>query len=257
MLRGMQLALPLSADPERSTPDETPTVLTHSPSPDRQPPPTIMFIRHRRARRYVIRVRPDGVVRVTIPRGGSRTEAEAFLETQRAWVEEHRRRVAEQLPAPVEWLAGATVLVDGELHTLQVHAGDDGPVVVLGDAAIVVPPGTSDLRPFVERHLWRRAKRDLPAQLIALATTLGLDVARVSVRNQRSRWGSAGPNRHITLNWRLVQMPPTVRHYVMVHELMHLRRADHSPVFWKLVANACPGWTHARRWLRDEGRQLA
>jgi predicted metal-dependent hydrolase len=52
------------------------------------------------------------------------------------------------------------------------------------------------------------------------------------------------------LNWRLVQMPEPVRDYVMIHELMHLRRMDHSPQFWKLVADACPGFRSARAWLR-------
>ncbi len=230
------------------------------PTTDDPPPaagaPVIMFVRHRRARRYLIRVRPDGVVRVTIPRGGSRGEAERFLETQRVWVEKHRRLVAERTPAPIVWRTGDTVLVEGEALMLQVRSGDSGPVVLLGHTAIVVPPGTDDLRPAVQRALWRRAKRDLPPRLHALAAGLGLAVARVSIRNQRARWGSAGPNGHVTLNWRLVQMPPAVRDYVIIHELMHLRRADHSPAFWKLVAAACPGWTDARRWLRETGRLL-
>ena len=85
---------------------------------------------------------------------------------------------------------------------------------------------------------------------------LGLKVSKVSVRNQRWRWGSCSPNGHICLNWRLVTMPPSVRDYVMIHELMHLRRMDHSKKFWKLVAEACPDYEAARTWLRQHGRSL-
>jgi predicted metal-dependent hydrolase len=81
-------------------------------------------------------------------------------------------------------------------------------------------------------------------------------VTRVSIRNQRSRWGSCGPDGHICLNWRLVRMPPAVRDYVIVHELMHLRRMDHSAAYWALVAAACPDYQAARRWLREHGRGL-
>jgi hypothetical protein len=58
---------------------------------------------------------------------------------------------------------------------------------------------------------------------------------------------------HICLNWRLVQMPAAVRDYVLIHELMHLKRMDHSRAFWKLVAAACPAYKKARAWLRSRG----
>ena len=89
-----------------------------------------------------------------------------------------------------------------------------------------------------------------------VAAGLGLTVARVSVRNQRSRWGSCGPDGHICLNWRLVLMPEWVRDYVLVHELMHLRRMDHSRKYWQLVAAAYPEYGAARDWLRRNGPGL-
>jgi predicted metal-dependent hydrolase len=101
-----------------------------------------------------------------------------------------------------------------------------------------------------------QAAGELPARLLELAGGLGLSVSRVSVRNQRSRWGSCGPDGHISLNWRLVLMPDWVRDYVLIHELMHLRRLDHSPAYWKLVEAACPRYRLARRWLRLNGPSL-
>ncbi len=101
-----------------------------------------------------------------------------------------------------------------------------------------------------------RAAVELPELLLRRAADLGLTVSRVSIRNQRSRWGSCGREGHITLNWRLVLMPEAVRDYVLVHELMHLRRLDHSPQYWALVAQACPDYHVAREWLRANGRAL-
>ncbi len=167
-------------------------------------------VRHARARRYVIRVRPDGSVRVSVPRGGSRREALAFAEREHDWIEKERRRVAEE----------------------QALARRQAP-----------PPD-------VERALRAKAGRVLPARVAELAGAHGLTVARVSVRNQRWRWGSCSRAGHICLNWRLVLMPDWVRDYVILHELMHLRRLDHSPRFWKLVADACPEFREARAWLR-------
>jgi len=101
----------------------------------------------------------------------------------------------------------------------------------------------------IERALRARAKRDLPVRLLELAAMHGLTVTRVSVRNQRWRWGSCSRDGHICLNWRLVQMPDAVRDYVLIHELMHVKRMDHSPKFWKLVAAACPAFQALRAYL--------
>jgi predicted metal-dependent hydrolase len=187
------------------------------PPPAAAPPHRArVFVRHRRARRYVIRVRPDGVVRVTIPRGGSRREAERFADSQRAWVEK-------------------------ELERIEVERHRPRPA----------PRDANELR-----MLQARARRELPLRLLALAAEHGLDVSRISIRNQRWRWGSCSRAGHICLNWRLVAMPDWIRDYVMVHELMHLKRMDHSPKFWKLVAAICPEYQAARRWLREHADRV-
>jgi predicted metal-dependent hydrolase len=169
------------------------------------------FVRHPRARRYIVSVRADGSVRVTIPRGGSKREAREFAEDQREWIERQRLRAE-------------------------------------ADRAVVRPIAD----PQIERVERARAARELPARLLDLARVHGVVVSRISVRNQRWRWGSCSRTGHICLNWRLVRMPEWVRDYVMTHELMHLKRLDHSPKFWKLVAAACPDYERARRWLREQ-----
>jgi predicted metal-dependent hydrolase len=104
--------------------------------------------------------------------------------------------------------------------------------------------------------LRRRAAIELPPQLMALAARHGIAVERVSIRNQRGRWGSCSSRGGITLNWRLALAPEFVREYVMLHELMHRHEMNHSPRFWRLVAAVCPRLLEARRWLRSEGQQL-
>lgn len=184
------------------------TVSTPSPSQAW----SVEFVRNPRARRYLIRVRVDGTVRVTIPNRGSKREADEFYRQNQAWVAAQQQRIA------------------------QVKAR--------------MP---QDLSADEQKRLRARAARELPARLYELAAPLGLTVKRVSVRNQRQRWGSCSTSGLITLNWRLVTMPDWVRDYVIYHELMHLRRMDHSPTFWKHVASVCPRYKEARTWLRRHG----
>lgn len=203
ILPSMQLALPFGPS------DASAPIAPLAPVAPFAPLAPAYFVRHRRARRYILRVESDGCLRVTIPRGGSRREAEAFVRRNVDWIVRQRSRTQAEL-RPVE------------------H----------------------------DRALRQQARRELPARLLELAARHGLAVTRVSVRNQRSRWGSCGRDGHICLNWRLVLMPSSVRDYVLIHELMHLRRMDHSPTYWRLVADACPEYQAARDWLRRHGPAL-
>lgn len=169
----------------------------------------IHFVRVRRARRYVLRVRPDGDLRVTIPRGGSQREALRFADRHLDWARRQRSKVlAARRPA------------------------------------------------HIEKVLREQARRELPSHLLALAAEHGLTVRRITIRNQRSRWGSCSPRGDIALNYRLLLMPPDVREYILIHELMHLRQPNHSIRFWRLVEAACPRFRDAERWLRKNGASL-
>src|SRR5688572_17093916 len=176
----MQLSLPLVDGPgvddatsspivPEVLPGPTPsasrvTTLETSRSPgDGADPWSITFVRRRRARRYVLRVDGEGIVRVTIPRGGSRREAVDFVARHRTWIERQRQRMR--------------------------------------------PPSLTA----ADRAGWRaRAEAELPPRLLVLAARHDLQVTRISIRNQRTRWGSCGRNGHITLNWRLILMPEWV-----------------------------------------------
>ena len=243
----MQLDLPfLCADPLAAS-ESSPANLSGGPA--------IHFVRERRARKYIIRIRPDGSLRVTIPRGGSRREADAFVEQHRGWAEKERLRVAVQ-HAPVEWHAGHSILLGGKPTRLNLARDARGPFLVLGGQRVRVEEDVRNLRGAAELALRQIAAQELVPRLHELAAAHGLTLRRATIRDQRSRWGSCSRSGAIALNFRLVQMPPAVSDYVLLHELMHLRQQNHSRRYWRLVEEVCPEFRAAERWLRMEGRSL-
>jgi len=103
----------------------------------------------------------------------------------------------------------------------------------------------------------RRAVRELVAMLIdEEAPAIGVEPARVQIRDQRSRWGSCSTRGTLSFNWRLVLAPFDVLDYVVVHELCHLREPNHSSRFWKLVEQRRPDWRAQRDWLHEHGPEL-
>ena len=207
--------------------------------------PVHLFANHR-ARRYILRVKADGLVQVTIPRGGSRRAAMDFARRHTAWVAQQLQKRPAQNHRPTEWRHGVEILFRGERVALTVEAAR----VQFADQVVSIPEATGDARPALEAHLWQLATDELARRTFELAELHELTVRRVTVRNQRSRWGSCSRHGTISLNWRLIQTPALVRDYIILHELMHLREMNHSARFWRWVEHVCPQYAEAERWLK-------
>jgi predicted metal-dependent hydrolase len=214
----------------------------------------VAFVRMRHARRYVLRVQRDGTLRVTIPRGGSRREAEQFVQQQDRWIARERQRVQVEYSAST-WQDGTVMLLRGETTRINVTKSPGACLITYGDRRVTVD-GAEDIRRAIERDLRELARIELIPRLKELAAQHGLRIGTVSIRNQQSRWGSCARNGNIALNFRLVQMPAHIRDYVLLHELMHLRQQNHSRRFWRLVASVYPAFREAERWLKSPGRSL-
>ena len=257
----MQLALPLipvslpldaAMTPASSVSVGPSSPYVTAPVPPVLPVPLeIEFVRRHGARRYILRVTDDGRLRVTVPWWGSRREARQFAESQEAWVA--RQRASRAARPALQWRAGVAVLVDGVPH--QVTDLGEGRVAI-GAHVVEGRAEAGETGGAVRAWLRARAVVHLPGELTVLAERHGIEVTRMAIRDQRSRWGSCSRRGTISLNWRLVQTPPFVREYVLLHELMHRRELNHSARFWRLVTAACPRHVEARRWLRGEGALL-
>ncbi len=219
-------------------------------------PPEIVFQRNLRARHYRLTLRRDGVAVATIPASGSEREAQRFVEQHREWLERARDRQKTKPKAATLWTLGTHVLWRGQMLPVVKAVEGERPCVAIGADVFRVPQLHQDLRPTLEAHFLRRAKIELPARTWELAAETGMDVKEVTVRNQRTRWGSCSSRGVISLNWRLVQTPDSVRDYIIYHELMHLREMNHSSRFWARVEEVCPGWQEAERWLKQNGPLL-
>jgi predicted metal-dependent hydrolase len=89
-----------------------------------------------------------------------------------------------------------------------------------------------------------------------LASLYGINVTRVTVRNQKTRWGSCSRKGTISLNWELIQTPAFVRDYIILHELAHRKHMNHSDKFWQEVERLCPDYLQAEAWVKQQGELL-
>ncbi len=102
----------------------------------------------------------------------------------------------------------------------------------------------------------KAAKEYFPKRVAYYHTMTGGNYTKITIRDQKTRWGSCSSNGTLSFNYRLMYAPPRILDYVVVHELCHLTHMNHSKDFWNMVASIMPEYKTYRQWLKDHGREL-
>jgi hypothetical protein len=228
-----------------------------------------------RSRGLRVVIHPDRGIVVTVPLAGRRGWADPerhvrpFLVEREPWLRRHldqhaRDRAA--LAARGGLRDGAELRFRGDLHRLRLLPADSGvrrsSVERIGGVTqdeIVIRLAATDRRSnamILEGWLKPRAREEIERAIVHHSTALDVSPGAVSVRDQRTRWGSASRQGRLAFSWRLILAPPDALETVVVHELAHLRVFGHGPRFWELVASRRPDHKVWRRWLRDHSMEL-
>ena len=120
-------------------------------------------------------------------------------------------------------------------------------------------PAQKSLPPFTQEQLKRmgqEAMKDIPERVARLAPAVGVTCGNITIRNQRTRWGSCSGKGNLNFNCLLMLVPEEVRDYVVVHELCHRKEMNHSTAFWAEVERVMPDYREHRRWLKENGNAL-
>ena len=218
--------------------------------------------RHPRARRLKLKVRSDASVEVVAPNGVSGADIRRFVGQHSEWVE---RAVARAREAMIGRGGRSPFPESLPLRAL----GRDVRVIYRFGAEHNRSRGNADLlelslrdrdpaqaRKVLIAALRRQARFGLEPRIAALAERHGVQPTRVSWRNQSSRWGSCSSRGSLSMNIRLLFLPPELAEYVLVHELAHLTHPNHSPAFWARVEQMLPGSVDARLRMRSADRYL-
>ena len=185
-------------------------------------PPTFR-VRRTNRRTMALEITPEAELLVRAPMYASSEEIQRFVRENLAWIQTHMERVRAR---------NAAREAERAAH----------PVHLLSESEI--------------RLLAEQALQDLPQRAAHFAPLLGVTYGRITIRNQRTRWGSCSSKGNLNFNCLLMLAPEEVRDYVVVHELCHRLEMNHSPRFWALVERILPDYRTQKKWLREHGRSL-
>lgn len=230
--------------------------------------PTYQVRESRRARHVSIRVSPQGV-EVVVPQGFDQSQVPALVQRRRDWIAKTLHRLAGQTahlqPDHFEERPSTLTLRACQQQWHMTYQEGPGRLELLqsGPCALTLRGDVGDptvtaaaLRPW----LTRRARATFAPWLRELSFDLSLPFQRVTIRGQKTRWASCSSQKNISLNYKLLFLPPDLVHYVFVHELCHTVHMNHSSQFWHLVGSKLPtygasrdalkdGWQYVPRWV--------
>jgi predicted metal-dependent hydrolase len=213
---------------------------------------SIVYIikRSYRARLVWLTYKAESGLHVTVPRNYNLNDLPDFLRRNARWIIKHSRS-AKLLSEKISGGLGDSLLLQGRSVPVvrrQCEGREsmdfDGQALTL-DLNDPTGDGGRLVRPWLEN----RARPVIRQKAEAWALRLGVKYERISIRNQRTRWGSCSRLGNLSFNWRLIMVPEPVLDYVVIHELCHLKEMNHQKSFWKQVALYCPQWREQRLWL--------
>lgn len=129
---------------------------------------------------------------------------------------------------------------------------DEGKFMYLGEMRPMIHSDSSQL----EAWLVEEASKVILGRIKAISARIGVYPQKVSLRSQKTRWGSCSSKGNISLNWKLIFAPIEVIDYVIIHELCHLQQMNHSNAFWTLVSSYAPHYKEQREWLKKHSHLI-
>jgi predicted metal-dependent hydrolase len=221
-----------------------------------------------RATRYKLVVSPEGVTLVLPPRY-KQSSALAFVKLHADWANKQWQRMETRLAQRMQYdifdgLPGSTITYFGESLPWRVEYGHRRGVAELIEGELVFQLRNSEpeeddpwqLKRLLKRWYQEEAARQAAPMVAHYSKLLKVKPTSVHFKDTQSRWGSCHPDGRVMFQWRLIIPPHWVMDYVVAHELTHLRHADHSPAFWKLLEKVAPHTPQAKAWLKQYGWSL-
>ena len=217
------------------------------------------LVRRSRQKHINIRVSHSGEIIISAPMRTGVDKINQAVRQKARWVESHVLQIREQR-AGIDELSAFPI--DGKIFHVKatLEAQKRNRVIIDPENMLITAITAGKSREIridaIKRALIRLASSRLKPEVQTIAQQVDVSVARIYLRNQKTRWGSSSAKGNLSLNWRLVMTPPAVRQYLIYHELAHQLHMNHSPAFWAVLEQWCPEYSGSDKWLKKHSYLL-
>lgn len=200
---------------------------------------------------------PEDKIRVYAPKNARLRDVDALVLSRLDWIRETHAKLRLEKKAHA-FKAENGVLIEGTRVKVSICRAVRASVCLEGDTLHVYSPSLDEKRieEEIRKYLCALALERIRAALQKYGPTVGAEYGRVTIREQKTRWGSCSSKKNLNFNWKLILAPKEALEYVVIHELCHLIHFNHSEKFWAEVGARMPEYDLWRKWLRAHGTEL-
>jgi predicted metal-dependent hydrolase len=207
----------------------------------------------RQRRTIGLKITQQGLV-VHAPKRILAHQLQQILVEKSDWIQSKLALREQNQIAPIQWVDGEPLLFLGKDIFLQVLKHSVNKAPILEGERLVVRTTQPDNQTYIARKImqWyaQQALPDFKRRVDIIAAQMTEKVSHVALSNAKMRWGSCNSRKEIRLNWRLIQAPPHMIHYVVCHEMAHLREMNHSAKFYAVLEALYPQHAKAEKELK-------
>lgn len=205
-----------------------------------------------------IYVERDGGVTVKAPRRATDQQLQRLVERKLPWIYRTLTHWGElnRQPGGKEFVSGETFYFLGQPCRLDISPDATEPLSLIGDRFVLRLDRREQAEELLRAFYRRVGYERLPTLIAARARSMGVKPGKLRVWELNHRWASCSPAGNLNFHWRALAAPLDVLHYLVVHELAHLKERNHTPEFWQLVDTELPGWREAAEWLKLHGARM-
>ena len=200
---------------------------------------------------------PNRKIRVYAPKSARLREMDALVIERLKWIDEvHQRQ--DELTKKQAFSEISSIPLEGRRVNVMIQKSVKNEIMLTGGTLIIKTRSEEDaqIEAQVKKWLCERALKRIREALDIYAPTIAKPYGRITIREQKTRWGSCSSKNNLNFNWKLILAPKEALTYVVIHEICHLVHFNHSDRFWALVKARMPDYEIWKKWLKDHGKEL-
>ena len=206
--------------------------------------PFQLEIVRKRVKYLRLKIKGRSTVEVVLPWFVSKKKGLEFVEEKKNWILKNLKKKKQKIID--------SFLFRGVSYQLELVADSQTEKIsFVGETVSINARSEEEAKKYFQQFIAAEAKKILPAELKELSAKTGLSYNKLTLRSQRTRWGSCSGKKNISLNTALMRLKKELREYVLLHELCHTRQMNHGQKFWKLLEEFCPEYRHLRKQLKE------
>jgi predicted metal-dependent hydrolase len=219
---------------------------------------SIKVVKRKHSKYMRLRVSPVGEIKLTVPVFTPKNQINEFLDSQKPWLKQVLKNVKPS--RKLKLVNGETIEILDHTFKLKFYKKHANPKAYIETNTQTIhvfsTNNKAEIKALVKNTLIEHARKLTKHKSKYFVNRLDIDYKKISIREQRSRWGSCSTSGNLNFNWKIILAPRSVFNYVIAHEVSHLIEHNHSKNFWTLVEKLHPNYKKDKDWLKTHANEL-